>query len=71
MSSITGGREEARAAEPLLRSKTLNQPCRDIGALTPLAQHACNLFLAECKRRGISIFITETYRSQARQDYLY
>lgn len=71
MSSITGGREEARAAEPLLRSKTLNQPCRDIGALTPLAQQACDLFLAECKRRGISIFITETYRSQARQDYLY
>ena len=45
--------------------------CRDIGALTPLAQRACNLFLAECKRRGISVFITETYRSQARQDYLY
>lgn len=50
---------------------SIKTACRDIGALTPLAQQACNLFLDECKRRGISIFITETYRSQARQDYLY
>lgn len=45
--------------------------CRDIGQLHPLAQQACKLFMEECKRRNIPIFITETYRSQQRQNYLY
>nr|DAU66715.1 MAG TPA: hypothetical protein [Caudoviricetes sp.] len=45
--------------------------CRDIGELLPKAQEACNLFLERCKAAGINIFITETYRSQERQDYLY
>lgn len=45
--------------------------CRDIKELIPVAQTACNLFIAECKKKGIPIFITETYRSQDRQDYLY
>ncbi|MED4462667.1 M15 family metallopeptidase [Metabacillus fastidiosus] len=45
--------------------------CRDISQLDKVAQEACNLFLSECKKTGIDIFITETYRSQARQDYLY
>lgn len=45
--------------------------CRDIKELTSNAQRACNLFLAECKRQGLNVLITETYRSQARQDYLY
>ena len=49
----------------------ITKSCRDIKQLNPLAQTACNLFLAECKRAGINIFITETYRSQARQNYLY
>lgn len=44
---------------------------RDITALTPLAQRACRLFLETCERHGLRIFLTETYRSQARQDYLY
>lgn len=45
--------------------------CRDIGELNKNAQQACRLFLDRCKSRGIDIFITETYRSQERQDYLY
>lgn len=45
--------------------------CRDIKQLTPLAQEACSLFLEECKKQGVSIFLTETYRSQQRQDWLY
>ena len=45
--------------------------CRDIGELSTLAQTACKLFLATCKAKGINIFITETYRSQDRQNYLY
>lgn len=44
---------------------------RDIKALQPVAQEACKLFLDECKKQGVKIFITETHRSQARQDYLY
>lgn len=45
--------------------------CKDISVLTPLACEACMCFLSECKARGINIFITETFRSQARQDRLY
>jgi len=45
--------------------------CRNIDELTPLAQTACKLFLATCKAKGINIFVTETYRSQDRQNYLY
>lgn len=49
----------------------LDIACRDINELTPKAQEACKLFLAECKKRNIPIFITETYRSQERQNWLY
>lgn len=45
--------------------------CRDISALTQKAQKACNLFMAECKKQGLNVLITETYRSQERQNYLY
>lgn len=45
--------------------------CRDINELHPTAQTACRLFLQECEKAGVKIFITETYRSQARQNYLY
>lgn len=44
---------------------------RDINQLHPVAQVACRLLLEECKKAGVPIFITETYRSQARQEYLY
>jgi len=44
---------------------------RDVKELNPLAQTACNLFLAKCKEQGVDIFVTETYRSQARQNQLY
>jgi len=45
--------------------------CRDTDELSTLAQTACKLFMAVCKSKGINIFITETYRSQDRQNYLY
>lgn len=47
------------------------QTIRDISYLTKSAQTACNMFMEECKRRGLNVFITETYRTQERQDYLY
>lgn len=46
--------------------------CRDLAELLPAAQTACRLLFQECYKAGIvDIFITETYRSQARQNYLY
>lgn len=50
---------------------SLTTTCRDISALTDKAQKACNLFMAECKKQGLNVLITETYRSQERQEYLY
>ena len=50
---------------------SVTKTCRDILELTPQAQKACNMFLAECKRQGLNVLITETYRSQERQNYLY
>lgn len=45
--------------------------CKDMSELTPKAQIACGLFMAECERQGLKVKITETYRSQERQNYLY
>ncbi|WP_431808241.1 M15 family metallopeptidase [Lysinibacillus sphaericus] len=46
--------------------------CRDLAELLPVAQTPCRLLFQECYKAGIhNIFVTETYRSQARQNYLY
>ena len=45
--------------------------CRDINELSSKAQIACNMFMTLCKEAGLNIGISETYRSQERQDYLY
>lgn len=50
---------------------SVSSACRDISELHPVAQAACRLFLSECAKAGVKIFLTETYRSQARQNYLY
>ena len=50
---------------------SVTKTCRDISELNPVAQKACNLFMQECKKAGLNVLITETYRSQARQNYLY
>lgn len=49
----------------------VTKTCRDINELSPVAQKACRLFLQECEEAGLNVLITETYRSQERQDYLY
>lgn len=49
----------------------LSKQCRDLKELNPLAKTACELFLSECKKAGLNVLITETYRSQERQNYLY
>lgn len=51
---------------------SITTTCRDISELLPTAQTACRLLFQECYKAGIkNIFITETYRSQERQKYLY
>lgn len=51
---------------------SITTTCRDLSELTATAQTACRLLFQECYKAGIDfIFITETYRSQARQNYLY
>lgn len=50
---------------------SVNKTCRNISELNPEAQFACNLFLKECEKQGLKVLITETYRSQERQNYLY
>ncbi|MFJ8100439.1 M15 family metallopeptidase [Lysinibacillus sp. NPDC096212] len=51
---------------------SVTETCRDLSELTTAAQLACRLLFQECVKAGIDdIFITETYRSQARQNYLY
>lgn len=51
---------------------SVTSTCRDLSELLPMAQTACRLLFQECYKAGIkNIFITETYRSQERQNYLY
>ena len=45
--------------------------CRSIDELSEVAQKACRVFLEECQRQGLKVLITETYRSQERQNELY
>lgn len=53
-------------------SINITTTCRDLSELTAAAQTACRLLFQECFKAGIDfVFITETYRSQARQNYLY
>lgn len=44
---------------------------RDVSELAPNAQLAIRAFFYECLKANINVFVTETYRSQARQNYLY
>lgn len=42
-------------------------PTRDLRQLVPSAQESLKIILAECVKRGIGIFLTQTYRSTAYQ----
>lgn len=45
--------------------------CRDLNELNPYVKELAEEFLDKCARAGLKVVITETYRSPARQDYLY
>ena len=44
---------------------------KDLSSLLPNAKKAAQLFLKECEKAGLKVRITETYRSQKRQNELY
>lgn len=44
---------------------------RSISELTPEMQVLCKAFIAECKKQGIDVLITSTYRDFESQDALY
>ena len=49
----------------------ITDQCRDVKELNPLCQILLNQAIKEIKAEGINPLVVETYRSQARQDYLY
>lgn len=49
----------------------VTKACRDLDELLPEVKKGAILFLDECKREGLDVLVTETYRSQERQNYLY
>lgn len=49
----------------------MSEIIRSIDALAPNAQKACRLFLKRCEEENLKVRITETYRTQERQDELY
>ena len=49
----------------------VTKACRDLNKLSKNAKIACEMFLEECEKQGLKVLVTETYRSQARQSYLY
>ena len=49
----------------------MSTQCRDLNKLHPFVQKVAEAFLAECKKQGLNIGISETFRTVARQDYLY
>lgn len=55
----------------MIAMSNITEACKDISELTPAAQKACRLFLEKCKENGLKVRITETYRSQDRQNWLY
>jgi peptidoglycan L-alanyl-D-glutamate endopeptidase CwlK len=47
------------------------EQCRDINKLHPFVQKVAEAFLVECRKQGLKIKISETFRTKERQDYLY
>lgn len=52
-------------------NEDVTRACRDLNRLSQKGKIACELFLEKCKDAGLNVLVTETYRSQARQSYLY
>lgn len=44
---------------------------RDVGLLHPELQEICDTFVAECRKQGLIVGISQTWRTKAEQDELY
>lgn len=51
--------------------KDSTEQIREISELTPHTQKLCKEFLNRCENAGLPVIITETYRSQKRQEELF
>ncbi len=49
----------------------MSKVIKDLSALLPCAKKAAELFLKECEKAGLKVRVTETYRTQERQNELY
>lgn len=45
--------------------------CNDLNQLSPETKELCEEFMEKCKTEGLPVAITETYRTQERQNMLY
>ena len=45
--------------------------CKSMHKLTAYTQRLINAWMKECEKVGLNIYITETFRSEERQEYLY
>lgn len=48
-----------------------SMPCRDTKELFPECEAACRILLEELNKQGVSMFVTQTYRSAQYQNQLY
>lgn len=51
--------------------KSTNQIIKDLNELSPKTRKLAIIFLEKCEEKGLSVRITETYRTQDRQNMLY
>lgn len=56
---------------PKLRTKNRLDRCNDLDQLSPATKKLCEKFLERCEDEGLPVVVTETYRTQERQDMLY
>ncbi|NLY20392.1 MAG: M15 family metallopeptidase [Tissierellia bacterium] len=60
-----------RYYEDSLYDISVEDTIRDIDELDSETKEKCEEFVSLCEQEGLNVLITETYRTQARQDYLY
>ena len=63
--------KEKRYYEDALYDISVEETIRDIDELDSETKAKCEEFMSICEQEGLNILVTETYRTQARQDYLY
>ncbi len=56
---------------PTLPVLQRTEKCNDLDQLSPKTRELCEVFLEKCKAEGLPVLITETYRTQERQEMLY